>query len=391
MILFRYRGRDSQNGKKSGFVEEETLKGARKRLFSMGICPETVKPASFLGSFDKKSRAAFYAETGMLLKGGFSVEEALRLLGEESEGKREGILHSLRLCILEGMPLSEAVRLLAGKLPPFEAAALATAERTGAQPDLLSGLALFMEQDEAVREKVKSSLAYPAGVFVLAVSLMSAVVFLVLPRAAEVFPEGRIPESTERLIAFLPMAMTAFLSFLALLSAAAVFLAVHSRRNGKVRLWCERTLFRLPLSGKLLSLLWASRFAGTMALLASSGIPPQSAISPSGAATGSLWLTELSERAEESVKRGEGLLDAVLSIRPVAGHLVSWISVGEKSGSLEEMLRSASQRARGKYETMLSRMLSSAEPIMIAFAGVVVLLVALAIIRPMLDLTTRGL
>ncbi|MBR0056409.1 MAG: type II secretion system F family protein, partial [Kiritimatiellae bacterium] len=150
----------------------------------------------------------------------------------------------------------------------------------------------------------------------------------------------------------------------------------------------DRLLLSLPIARRLLPCLWSSRFAATMSLLLDAGLSPQDSILPAGEATGSPLVASLAQSASASVRQGAPLSQAVASIAPLAKSLSAWFAVGEKTGSLAAMLSSAADRARNDYERALKRVLSLLEPLLVAVVGLAVLAVALAVLRPMLDLTT---
>lgn len=391
MSLFAYTGRDALDRARRGVVEADSPKAARAALQREGIVTDRLAPAALKGKFGKEVRARFYGEAGMLLKAGFTLSQALDMLIGETSGNDAVALAALKERIVAGDSLSKAVSSLALRLPGFEDAALKTAEETGVQGDMLLRLSEFIEADRAVRERIRAAMTYPAAVLVLAVALLSLMVFVVLPKAAVLFPGGTMPASAAFMVRFGPILMGAAIAVLAGGAAAVAFLAARARRGGTDAMRYERFLLALPLARRLLPLLWTSRFALTMGLLLDAGLTPQAAVAPAGSATGSETVAALAASAANDVKNGLPLSKAVAFIAPVAPHLATWVSVGEKSGALASLLPQAAARARGEYEKILSGALALLEPALVAAVGAVVLFVALSVIRPMLALTTRGL
>lgn len=390
MSVYGYIGRDNAGRQRRGYIEAETPKAARIALQGQGIVTESLKPASLTGAFNTEARARFYGEAGMLLSSGFTIEQALNLLIDESKEDSAAPLLILKSRILSGENLSSAITSVVNHLPGFEKAALIAAEETGTQGQMLTKLAEFLEADKSVKERVRSALIYPCLVLVLAFGLMALMTFVILPKAMAMFPAGAAPKSATVLATVAPIIMAVVVILVLATTATIATLAMRARKGGKAAMLYERFLLKLPLANKLLPLLWASRFAGTMGLLLKAGLNPQSAVAPSGSATGSELITTLSTSAAEDVVNGLPLSKAISFITPIAPHLAAWIGVGEKAGSLGEMLSKASDRARAEYEKILTRALSLLEPTLIAAVGAIVLILALAVIRPMLDLTTKG-
>lgn len=391
MTIFHYSGKGHNGKAVKGYIEAETTKSARTILLEKGIVTESVKTVTFKGHFTKEARARLYSEVGMLLSSGFTLDEALSLLITERPPRDAAFLRVLKGRIMEGERLSGVVENLSGDLPGFEKAALIISEETGAQGKLLLRLADFIESERTIQGKIKAALTYPCAVLILALGLMATMVFFILPKAMQIFPGGTAPKSAVVLSYVAPIIISVILVFT---GASLLFFSIMARgakNNPAMAIRYEKILLSLPLLNRLLPLLWTSRFALTMGLLLESGLNPQTAVVPSGSSTGSEFVKQLTLSAGKDIKLGLPLSKAIAFVTPVAPHLAAWIGVGEKSGSLSKMLEKAGERARQEYEKILTHLLSLLEPALVAFVGGIVLFIALAVIKPMLDLTTKGM
>lgn len=387
MAVFAYSGTDASGVRRTGFVDAASAKAARQDLSSRGIVAETLSAPELSGVADFGWRTRFYESLGMLLKAGFPIDAALGFLADETSGKAQGAILVALDSIREGKPLDAAIGAISPSLPPFERATLEIADKTGSQGAMLVRLSGFMEADARVREKIRSAMAYPAAVFCFALLLLAVVALGIVPRAAALFPADSIPRSVRILRIAAPVALAALVAATA---AVARFFAVLSKRggNGEKTVRRESLLLSLPVFRRLVPLLWASRYAGTMSLLLEAGLSPQTAIVPAGTATGSVTVAAQAAETAEAVKGGAPLSKAMAAMAPIAPLLAAWMAVGEKTGALAEMLERAAERLRNEYERLLHRALSFLEPALIAIVGIAVLAVALGVLRPMLDLTT---
>ncbi len=389
MSIYAYRGRDAEGRRRKGWTEAESPKAARAALAAQGILTESVEEASTAARLSPADRARFYNETGVLLSAGFTLEQALGLLSAEGDAAEASpFLLSVRDLIRNGASLSRAMVAANPGLPPFERTALETAEESGLQGTMLVSLSQFIESEQVVSDRIKAALAYPAAVLALALGLLSLMVFVILPKATSLFaqfgdsvPAGARLLSTwgPRVILFLLVAVIAGI-------VGVLHLRSRARADEDTAIRISRATLRLPLLRHLLPLLWSQRFSGTMSLLVQAGVAPQSTLAAAGAATGSAWVASLARYAAEEVRNGRPLSAALASIPPVAPHLAEWVRIGESSGSLAKMLDQASARCRQAYEASLTRLLGFLEPALILAVGIVVLVVALAVLRPMLDL-----
>ena len=389
MSLYTYTGRDAEGRRKTGWAEADTPKAARAALDAQGILTESIEPARPPRRVSAAERATFYNALGVLLDAGFSLEQAFgMLIGEAGEGQRAALPLHLRGLVRDGASLSDALVTLIPSLPAYERTALRSSEEAGFQGGMLQQLAEFIESERAAVERIRSALAYPLAVLFMATALLAFMVYVVLPKAIDVFDKvgDALPASARRLAVWGPRGMTLFLALLGIGSVAAIWLRGKSRTDSATATIVEKAFCRMPLTRKTLPLLWAHRFAGTMSLLVGAGVAPQSALAVSGAATGSSWLASLAEQASAEVKAGATLRRAAEILTPIAPHIAEWVAVGESSGSLGKMLNQASARSRLAYETALARFIGLLEPALIVAVGVVVLIVTASVLGPMLQL-----
>ncbi len=387
MSLYAYTGRDAEGARRSGWTEADSPKAARAALAAQGVLTETIEVARPPNRVSAAERAAFYNALGVLLDAGFPLEQALGMLIGEAGPGAVLPLH-LRGLVRDGTSLSDALVVLLPSLPPYESAALRASEEAGFQGGMLQALAEFIESERAVRERIRGALAYPLAVLFMATGLLAFMVYVVLPRAMDVFSKigDALPASARRLAVWGPRGMTFFLALLGLGALVAAWLRMRARTDTAIAVRVEKTLCHFPLTRRTLPLLWAQRFAGTMSLLVGAGVAPQSAIAVSGAATGSAWLASLAEGAAVEVKAGATLRRAAEHLVPIAPHIVEWMAVGESAGNLGKMLDQASARCRQAYETTLARFLGLLEPALIVAVGIVVLIVTVSVLGPMLQL-----
>lgn len=392
MSIFSYSGRDLEGRRQKGWIEADSTKTARTILSERGIFCEHVKEARPALKGGAAARSRFYNEIGVLLNSGFTLEQALGMLGGEGS-ENSAFTAAVRDAVRGGASFTDAMAASVPSLPLFEKVTISTSEKTGLAGDVLTSLSAFMESEREAAEKVKAALAYPIAVFVLAFTLLSLMVFVILPKAVDMFSRsgGRIPESTRLLAFWGPVAVVAVAAAIALTIVAAVVARKRSAADPELAAKCDALKLRIPVVNRLVPHLWCMRFAGTMSLLLKSGVNPQSAFAAAGASTGSPLVAKSAEAASADIRNGMSITDAVSSIRPIAPLLSEWCRIGESSGNLAPMLEQAATRSGKKYSTATTRLLAILEPALIVAVGIVVLVVASAVIKPMLELTRSSM
>ncbi|MCC5849363.1 MAG: type II secretion system F family protein [Verrucomicrobia bacterium] len=120
------------------------------------------------------------------------------------------------------------------------------------------------------------------------------------------------------------------------------------------------------------------------------GIPLQRALETAGRATGSVWIMDQVRVAADQVAHGTRLADDLTGIPVLSEDLPGWARAGEASGELGSLMRHAARGHQRAWDRGLRRALALLEPLLIVAVGVLILIVALAILLPMLRLN-RGL
>ena len=401
MRTFAYKGFDSAGAVRRGLIEAQDLKEAREKLMARGILPQDVSPSetvagSLLGSrrsisFKAESRVAFYRELGVLLGAGLPLVSAIEILMESPElGVSPSLLAGMRDRIREGASLATALSTMAPYIKPYEKAILEVGEKSGNLEAMLERLALFLEEQEHLREKIVSALIYPAIILVFAIIVAVVLLGFVVPAAASVITE-QSDKLQLPLLTRIMMGLGRVLMFgLPVVMLIGLFGRSYLNQRMKTDLaLCYRLdqwLFQMPLVGRGYTIAANLRCARTLSILLQGGVGLVDALALAGRSTGSVWVAHLMEREADSVRHGSSLADAVRRIPPLARSLPAWIQAGEASGALERLLDTAGNAYQHQWNRYVSRTLSWLEPILILAIGLFVLLVTLSVLLPIISL-----
>ncbi|MGI6495393.1 MAG: type II secretion system F family protein [Kiritimatiellia bacterium] len=394
MSVYAYEGANAEGARERGFIEAPGLKEARTRLVSRGITPYRLSPATLSARLSEEARSDLYRGLGTLLQAGFPLERSLGLLldGASSESSQAGLLAALRDRVREGAGLSAALDALCPGLPRFELAALAAAERSGAQGAMLDRLAAHLDERRETESRLRSALAYPCFVLCAGLALASLMLYGVVPRAIALLvgSQGGAPRSALATAAVGRGVLTAILVLLAVAGTTALLAWMRGRRDPAFAARADRLVYRLPVLGALRAKQWSLRFARTLGLMLQAGEPAVEALPMAALSTGSAWLAGEGAVQAERVRNGASLSDAVRALSPIAPSLAEWVRIGETSGNLQGMLEQAAIRCRQTHDRTLARLLGLLEPMLILLVGLLVLAVALTVLVPMLDLALHA-
>jgi len=291
MPAYTFEALDAQGATQKGLIDADTARAARTQLRARGLVPLQVEPAaaSAAGASGQGLRRELWASkafnaTGLmvwtrqlagLVLAGMPLERALSALTEEAEADRQRHLcASLRAEVSGGTAFARALAQFPREFDTAYTAVIAAGEQSGQLGTVLNRLADDLEAREALKNKLIGASLYPAIVSLMAVAIVIFLVSYVVPQVASVF------QGKERALPFLTVVMLAvsavvrdwgwamLLALLALGGGVAL-----ARRQPDLRLRMDAAWLTLPLVGRLARGFNAARFAATLAMLASAGVP----------------------------------------------------------------------------------------------------------------------
>lgn len=395
MATFQYKGIHSASGRSTkGLVEALDIKDAREKLKRDGVLTQKISQSgggkTRRGNlFDLATRSHLYRELGAMLHAGLPLDQAMNLLIETPElGDNANVLAMARDKLKEGRPLADALSESSSKVTRFEHSVIEVGERAGTLDSALDKLAEFLEREQTIRDRVKAAMVYPSVVFGFAILVAVAVLGIMLPNFQKLLDKMNVelPFITRAVIAFGDVMRWAGPILLVLLGLAAFWLWKRLESSPSFRAKLNRQLFRVPLVGGAMEALVNLRFSRTLGLLLRGGVPVTEGLSLAGRASGSPWVAELADHESTEVAGGSNLADALARIPPLSGSLPGWVRAGEASGDLPRLLDCAAERYERTWDRKVSRILDLLQPILILIVGGFVLLVALAILLPVLSL-----
>jgi general secretion pathway protein F len=398
MPTFRYKAYNATGGSVAGIVDADSERQALQQLKGQGLMPREVREegesegvsASF--SFQRGVSAAdlalFTRRLATLVASAVPLFEAMGSLYEqEGSGKLKQVLARTRDRIAEGASLSRAFAAEPRTFGESYVSMVAAGEASGALDAVLERLADFLEEQEQVRGRVTSALAYPILMVLVGGGVMLFLLTAVIPKIVVIF------EDSKAALPLITIALIKLSHFLrgwwwipAGLAVASVPLYQKAMLRDGLRQKRDALLLRLPVAGGMLQRLILSRFARVLGLLLSSGVPIIRALEiTSEVLVNRVYRSFLQEVMEEVAQGGSlsGSLRRSPLFPPLLVHLTG---VGEKSGDLEAMLLKAGIAYEREFNSSLTRLMGLMEPLLVLAMGVAVGTVVLAVLLPIFEM-----
>lgn len=400
MAAFAFAALDAGGKEQRGVLEADSSRQVRQMLRDRGLAPlrieAAVKPQAQQGgrrigrgpALKVAELALLTRQLATLLQAGMPLEEALGAVGRQAEKARvANIVLSVRSKVMEGHTLSNSMGEFPAAFPNLYRATVAAGEHSGHLDLVLGRLADYSENAHASRQKVMMALLYPAILLLVAVGIVAGLMTFVVPKVVDVIVgQGQaLPALTRGLIG-LSYFVTHW-GFVALLGVIGLAIGIrYLLRNDELRLQWHRRLLRLPLFGRLSRGSNTARFASTLSILTSSGVPLVDALGIGGAVLSNDWLKQAVVNATQQVREGSPLHRTLEQSGYFPPMMISMIASGEMSGSLSTMLERVAESQQREFDSIVATLLGVFEPVMLLVMGGAVLLIVIAILQPIFSL-----
>ena len=385
VTTYQYKGRDAAGKAVKGKIDGASEAAVNSRLRGMGITPTEVKEGgtglnqeiSLGGLFEKKVElkdlAVMARQMATMISSGLSLMRTLTILTEQSENpKLASILDRVRIDVEAGASLSDAMAKHPVEFPPLMVNMVRAGETGGFLETSLLSLAQNYEAEVKLRGTIKSALTYPVVVLIMAALAVVGMLIFIVPVFEGMFAGlgGQLPLPTQVLVVLSDVMAWAGPI---LLVAVIVFMVWWGKNKNteRVRRVVDPWKLKMPVFGPLMTKIAIARFTRNFSTMMKSGVPIMQSLSIVGSTAGN-WVIEESLRSvRESVRRGNTIA-VPLSEEPVfPSMVVQMIAVGEDSGSLETMLSKISDFYDQEVESTTEQLTALIEPLLIAFMGVV--------------------
>lgn len=405
MPAYTFEALDAKGATQKGLIDADTARSARGMLRARSLVPIMVEPA--MGSsgsggsssglnvtiwasriFNATALAVWTRQLAGLVSAGLPLERALAALTEEAEVSRQrNLMASLRSEVNGGSPFARALAQYPREFSNSYTAVIAAGEQSGQLGKVLERLADDLESTEALKNKLLAASLYPAIVTLVAIVIVVFLVTYVVPQVAGVFA------GSKRALPFLTVAMMSISEFVRdygwwMLGAGVLVVGgvILARRNPALRLSMDAAWLRLPLIGRLARGYNAARFAATLAMLASAGVPILRALQTAAETLSNQAMRADALDALVLVREGAPLASALASKKRFPALVSMFARLGEQTGQLPAMLSRAAEQLSAEVQRRAMHMATILEPLLIVTMGLVVMMIVLAVLMPIIQL-----
>lgn len=403
MPVYEYKGVNSAGRNVSGVQDGEGLKAVKSKLKKEGVIVLEIREgASTLAArretlsftFGGRVRLGDVAnatrQLATLLSSGLPLMDSLTILVEQEENvSLRGALSAVRDSVREGASLADALKENPKVFSQLYMNMVSAGEASGTLEITLARLADFLDEQVRFRGRITAALAYPAFMTIIGLGMLLFIFSFVMPRIIGMFQDikQQLPFITLMLLAVVRFLSSFWWVLLLALAGGAYYFRRYARtQGGKENI--DARLLRLPVFGSLIRMIAVSRFTRTLGTLLQSGVPTLAALDIVRSVIGNSVLANAVQKARENVREGEPIADPLRRSGLFPPVVVQMVAVGEKSGELEKMLLKISDSFDRTVETRLTGLMALLEPVIILAMGLIIGFVVIAIMLPMLEMSS---
>jgi general secretion pathway protein F/type IV pilus assembly protein PilC len=395
---FAYIARNNTGQKVAGSIAAASEREAIALLVNKSLFP--VKVAA-----DKSSQQAgaslrvpgqvmanVYSQMAALLRSGVPLLRALAVLkGQSSNKNLKAILEDVYRRVEDGAPLGEAMARYPRAFSDMGINMVRAGAEGGFLEDALERVAAFTESQEELKGRTMGAMAYPAILSVAGTLVVTILIVFFVPKFAAIFERlrerGELPWMTEALLA-LSDTLRAYGVLILLVMAGAGAWIWTQLQTTEGRRRSDVVKLRIPVAGSIFRNLAVARFCRVLGTLLHNGVQILKALEISREACGNKVLADAIAKASENISSGQSLAGPLGSSKQFPTMVVEMISVAEESNTLDRVLVEVADGLEKRTSRQVDLMVRLLEPLMLVILATVILCVVVALLVPVIKMST---
>jgi type IV pilus assembly protein PilC len=392
--VFTYKGKTLAGTLVSGELKAKNRGDLERTLRSKKILVSSVstKPSQInlrIGTGIKKIHISrFTRQFATMIGAGLPMVQCLEILSQQMESvELRRVVGEVKESVQAGTTLAEALSRHKKVFDDLYVNMVDAGEIGGALDTILVRLAVYREKADALARKVKGAMVYPAVVMTVAIAVTFIMLTYIVPIFAKMFAGfgAELPAPTRIVLSLSGFIRSNILTGLGLLVALIIAYRYYSKTPSG-RLNIDRVKLKVPLLGDLIRKSAIARFSRTLSTLISSGVSILDALDITARASGNRVIHDAIKKSVLSIAEGETITRPLKDSKVFPPMVIQMISVGEKTGGLDEMLSKIADFYDEEVDAAVAALTSIIEPVIIVFMGIVIGGILIAMYLPMFDI-----
>jgi len=388
---FSWEGKD-----KSGKILRGEMRAAgeaivRTTLRRQGVLVSKVKKQKTKGGgkITEKDITLFTRQLATMMKAGVPLLQSFDIVGKGASNPAVGrLLLDIKTEVETGSSLNQAFRKHPAYFDPLFCNLVAAGEQAGILETLLDRLATYKEKILGIKAKIKSALFYPIAVIVVAFIVLAVIMIFVIPQFKAVFTSfgAELPAPTVFVMTMSEYFVTYWYIIFGGIFGAIVGIRTALKRSVPLQIARDRLVLRLPVFGDLLKKATIARWTRTLSTMFAAGVPLVEALDSVGGAAGNYVYRTATKQIQHEVSTGNSLTVSMQNTNVFPPMVIQMVAIGEESGQVDSMLSKVADFFEAEVDDAVEALSSLMEPMIMAFLGVVIGGIIIAMYLPIFKL-----
>jgi type IV pilus assembly protein PilC len=393
MAVFVWEGRLANGTFKKGELEAADKAAAGMILKRQRIVPTKLKAKSqdialFAKGIKTKELVIFTRQFSTMINAGLPLVQCLDILSSQQPNPTfKKVLAQIKQDVEGGSTFADAL----GKHPKvfdnLYVNLVAAGEIGGVLDTVLNRLAVYMEKNESLKNKIKSAMTYPIIDLSVAFGVVAILMIFVIPTFSDMFKQfgSALPGPTQIVVNMSNFFRNFWWGIFGFIVASIIaFKWIRTQQKGRYH--TDKMFLRLPVFGPLLRKVAVAKFTRTLGTMISSGVPIMDGLDITSKTAGNMIVEEAIRAVRTSISEGKSMSEPLEQTGIFPGMVVQMIAVGEATGAMDQMLGKIADFYDEEVDTAVEALTSALEPILMVFLGGVIGFVVVAMYLPIFQM-----
>jgi type IV pilus assembly protein PilC len=395
MAVFVWEGKLANGTIKKGEIEAADKAAAGMILKRQRIVPTKIKAKSqeivlFTKKIKTKEIVIFTRQFATMINAGLPLVQCLEILSSQQPNPSfKKVLSQIKQDVESGNTFADAL----GKHPKvFDSLyvnLVGAGEIGGVLDTVLNRLAVYMEKNENLKNKIKSAMTYPIIVLCVAFGVVAVLMIFVIPTFKDMFEQfgSSLPGPTQLVVNLSNLFRQFWWGMVGIIIALIVaFKWIYQQKQG--RHYFDKMFLRLPIFGDLLKKVAVAKFTRTLGTMISSGVPIMDGLEITSRTAGNVIVEDAIRSVRTSISEGKSMSEPLEQTGIFPGMVVQMIAVGEATGAMDQMLSKIADFYDEEVDVAVEALTSALEPMLMVFLGGIIGFVVVAMYLPIFQMAS---
>ena len=379
---FIWEGKDSKGQKTQGETMGKSVALVKADLRRQGINPTKVrkKPKPLFGGGGKTKVlpadiSLFARQLATMMDSGVPLVQSFEIIGKGHENQgMSNLLAAVKNDIEGGTTLSEALAKHPHHFDELFCNLVQAGEHAGILDSILDKIATYKEKTELIKSKIKKAMTYPIAILVVAGIITMILLIFVIPQFEQLFSGfgADLPAMTKAVVAMSKWMQDYWWALLGVIFGTIKIAKEAKKRSKPFNIFLDRALLKAPIIGTILHKAAIARYARTLSTMFAAGVPLVEAMDSVSGAVGNIVYKEAVVKMRDEISTGTQINAAMKQANLFPHMVVQMTAIGEEAGSVDTMLAKVADYYEAEVDDAVDNMTALLEPIIMAFLGVVI-------------------